>query len=210
MTSAPPVSSSAPRAFLGDIASRVIPCRGETRSGDVAVVRHDGDWTLFAVIDALGHGPNAADVADRAAHHLEHVPFAGRDVGEVVHELGEALRGTRGAAGLLCLWHGPSQELTGCGVGNVELRAVGTRVPALLSPGVLGAPIRRLHPFGAVLRAPTTLFVCSDGVSSRLALADLVAAHPDAAALCAAALAIGRKQQDDATVLVARFQERRS
>lgn len=206
--SAPPASSSGPRTFLGEVAFRVIPCRGETRSGDAALVRREGDWALFAVIDALGHGPKAADVADQAIAHLEATTFVDREISALVGELGDALRGSRGAAGLVCLWHGPTHRLTGCGVGNVELRAVGTRVSAPLSPGVLGAPIRRLHAFEATLQTPTTLFVCSDGVSSKLSLGELAAAHLDAAALCDATLAVGRKEHDDATVLVARFQDR--
>lgn len=205
IASAPP---AAPRACLIDAAFRIVPCRGESRSGDAALVRRDGDWALFAVVDALGHGAKAADVADLAIVHLDQVRFAEREVGEIVAGLGDALRGTRGAAGLVCLWHAPTQRLSGCGVGNVELRAVGTRVSAPLSPGVLGAPIRRLQRFEATLHAPTTIFLCSDGVSSRISLQEIVVPGLDAVGLCDSALAVGRKEHDDAAVLVARFQDR--
>jgi hypothetical protein len=37
----------------------VRPCDGETLSGDVVFVQPQGDGVFAAVIDALGHGPDA-------------------------------------------------------------------------------------------------------------------------------------------------------
>lgn len=191
---------------LAEIAHRVLACRGETRSGDGAYVRREGEHTLFAVIDSLGHGEKAAAATDLALAYLQAVAFVKRDVGDLVRELGDALRGSRGAAALVCIWDGAT--LSCCGVGNVELRSVGARVSVQLTPGVLGSPLRKLHTFAARIDAETTVFLHSDGISSRIPFAALAAATPDSLGLCDAALAAGRREHDDATVLVARFKER--
>ena len=41
----------------------VRPCDGETLSGDAVVVHADDDGVFVAVIDALGHGPDAHELA---------------------------------------------------------------------------------------------------------------------------------------------------
>jgi phosphoserine phosphatase RsbX len=149
------------------IGAHTEPAVGQTRSGDTYVVREAGDVTLVAVIDVLGHGPHAADVADRAQEHLGSVELT-LDAGRVMQSLHQALRGTRGAAAMLCLLQGTS--LSGCGVGNVELRAQGSQVPIFLNPGIIGQNVRQMRVFGAELRVGSRLILFSDGISSRLDL----------------------------------------
>ena len=42
------------------------PCVGETLSGDTAVVRETDDVVFVALIDVLGHGPEAYETARQA------------------------------------------------------------------------------------------------------------------------------------------------
>jgi negative regulator of sigma-B (phosphoserine phosphatase) len=181
------------------IAHRTVPHRNETQNGDAVVVRVDpsGKNAMVAVIDGLGHGPHAAEVAARAVEHLEAgaLDRAAIDVMEGLHAV---LRGTRGAAATVCVVEGHS--LTACGVGNVSLRTRGTNVPFVLSPGILGARVRSLRPVACELRGGDRLVLHSDGVGSGFSLETL--GHLDADGACASIFEAFRKPTDDATVLV--------
>ncbi len=177
---------------------RSVPREGERECGDIAVVRASGELTLIAVIDALGHGPLAAAAAKLAADHLDAAPLD-RGILPLVEALHAALRGSRGAAGMIVLLAADGR-LQGCGVGNVELRSVGSRVPSVLTPGVLGASINRLRSFEARVAAGSRLVIFSDGLSSRMELDRVRGLAPGAA--CDALMAQYRRSHDDSTVLI--------
>ena len=181
------------------IAHRTIPHRDETRNGDAAFVRvsESGAKAMVAIIDGLGHGPHAAEVADRAVEHLGGASMD-RTAMDIIAGLHAVLRGTRGAAATLCVV--TETALTACGVGNVALRTRGTNVPFVLSPGVLGSHIRTLRPVQCALRKGDRLVLHSDGVGSGFSLDALD--HLDAEAACASIFQGFRKPTDDATVLV--------
>jgi negative regulator of sigma-B (phosphoserine phosphatase) len=177
---------------------RCVPREGEQQCGDIAVVRASAELTLIAVIDALGHGPHAAATAKIAADHLE---AAALDCGihRLVEGLHAALRGSRGAAAMIVLLRSDGR-LEGCGVGNVELRCIGSRVPSVLTPGVLGASITRLRAFNAYVASGDRLVMFSDGLSSRMDLDRVRALTPGDA--CDALMTQYRRAHDDSTVLV--------
>lgn len=167
-------------------------------SGDTVVVRNDGKSLIFAVVDALGHGPAAAVVAERARDVLLTAdPDA--DALTLLTALHEGLSQTRGAAALVCVVREASIE--GCGVGNVEMRTLGSPVPVVLSPGILGAKVRKFRPFVHRLTAPTRVIVFTDGISPRFSSAELRTLSPQTA--CERLFAGHRKMHDDASVLVA-------
>jgi negative regulator of sigma-B (phosphoserine phosphatase) len=178
-----------------------LPRDGEAESGDVALVRREEETTLLAVVDALGHGARAATAAGIAAAYLGDAPLE-RGIVSLVEGLHERLRGTRGAAAMILLV--ARGRLEGCGVGNVEARGVGTRVPTVLTPGVLGAQMTRLKVFDAELSARGRIVVFSDGISSRVGLDDVAALG--AADACRALMDRYRRPADDATVLVTDFE----
>jgi len=179
------------------IAHRSLPASGEIRSGDAVVIRHHGDMTLVAVIDVLGHGPTAAEVADQAVHHLEQSPL-GTAI-EVIEGLHGALRGTRGAAAAICVMR--DDQLRGCSVGNVEVRVLGSPVAVLSTPGILGQRHHRLREFVGRLVTGDRLVCFSDGISSRTPFAELRGLRRDE--LCAVLMQQYRRSHDDATVVVA-------
>lgn len=59
------------------IAHRSLPKEGERANGDAAVLRQDGERTLLAVIDGLGHGELAALATARAVAFLREWSLAG-------------------------------------------------------------------------------------------------------------------------------------
>jgi negative regulator of sigma-B (phosphoserine phosphatase) len=174
------------------------PKLGESMNGDAVVTRGSASRNLVAVVDALGHGPTAAEVARRACEHLEAVPLAA-DVRAIVEGLHRELRGTRGAAAMVCVvdegW------IEGCGVGNVDLRVQGARIPVMLSPGVLGGQVRSFRVFRGELHAGSRLALFSDGISSRFTLEHVRALAPaDAVSRIVTQHAY---THDDATLLIA-------
>lgn len=180
------------------IAWQVLPREGELACGDAVQIAEHAGVRRIAVVDALGHGPAAAEVAHLAVRHLEAAPLD-LAVEEVVRGLHDALRGTRGAAATICRIEGARIE--GCGVGNVEVRSVGSPVPIVLTGGIVGVRLPRPRIFGATLAQKTRLVLFSDGISSRVPISSLSSLDPDAA--CRAILGEWRKAHDDASVVVA-------
>jgi negative regulator of sigma-B (phosphoserine phosphatase) len=174
---------------------------GEGACGDIAVVRTDGARTLLAVIDALGHGKNAEEVAIAARDWLV---GAALDAGveELVRGLHGELRGTRGACGLVCIVDETSIE--GCSVGNVEMRWSKSRPAFVLTPGVLGHRIERPRIFRMQPSSAERVVLFTDGISARFDLRQL--GSLSTAEACRAIFTHHRRPHDDATVLVADFE----
>lgn len=181
------------------VAHRLEACRGETAIGDAVVVELDPENNrgVFAVIDGLGHGPNAARAAETAVDALLANKHE-RDVLKVMMAMHEALRGTRGAAATVCLVE--DDRLSCCGVGNVALRSHGADVPFVLSPGILGANVRRFRTIEAKLIPQQRIVLHSDGIASDLSLASL--SHLDPVETCDSIFRTHRKSNDDGAVLV--------
>jgi negative regulator of sigma-B (phosphoserine phosphatase) len=175
-----------------------VPKVGETQNGDAVVVREDGPHQLIAVIDALGHGPGAALAAQVAVEELALCPLD-KGVLTVIERIHVKLHGTRGAAAMVCLFNG--ERLEGCSVGNVELRSRGTRVPVMLTPGILGARVRAYRVFESLLVPADRIVIFSDGISSHMVVDETQRLPPREA--CQAIMDRYRRSHDDATVLVA-------
>lgn len=180
------------------VAHQSRPKPGEVRNGDMALVRQDGPHTLLAVVDALGHGFAAAEVAATAAGCLERAPL-GAGVEPLVEAVHAALRHGRGAAIMVGLFDGTTLQCGG--VGNVELRTRGTRVPVIPTPGILGQAMRSLRTASAALVPGDRIVLFSDGLSFRLDLEVARKLPPHEA--CLLLMERYARPSDDATVLVA-------
>jgi negative regulator of sigma-B (phosphoserine phosphatase) len=174
-----------------------LPKQGETASGDAALFRRDGDAALFAVVDALGHGVHAAEVAQAGMQFLQEAPIPKGAIA-LMEGLHRRLQGTRGAAAMVCTWM--SGRLEGCGVGNVELSALNVKIPIMLTHGIVGARIRALRGFHGAAGAGCRFVLYSDGISTAIAREDL-RTLPRAAA-CRAMMEKHRKPHDDATIMI--------
>lgn len=180
------------------IAWLTAPRVGEFVSGDAVLVRHieaTSKAVLVGVIDALGHGPKAAVVADSSVDYLAHNSHSG--VSGYIAGLHENLQGTRGAAALLLLVSATTLEF--CSVGNIELRSNVAKLPFVLTPGVVGVRLRQ--PKVAAVPAIAERFVAySDGISGRFDLRTLQGRSPSE--LASHIFATHRRSHDDATVVV--------
>jgi anti-sigma regulatory factor (Ser/Thr protein kinase) len=153
-----------------EVGTYVRPCIGETLSGDAALMQPGSDGVFVAVIDALGHGPHAHQVASRLNKALSEwlqrtdTPRPASAL-SVLHE---AARGTRGAVAAVAWLDVQTLEGSVAGVGNVRCRLVGSVARSIVfAEGVLGSRMRPPVSTPLALRAGDVLLLFSDGVKSR-------------------------------------------
>lgn len=190
------------------------PYPGETRSGDAVFVRTLRSPPRFfsVVLDALGHGPAAAAVADRAVAMLRAMPDPGTvTVEQIIQRLDATLNGTRGAAGLVCTLElgaaGP--RFRGAGVGNVELLVFGTKVATLATDGILGRKTRRLRVFEETLSAGDRFICFTDGILRDAVHRTVQPRQGSPRDVASRLVEEGARASDDATVLVCDLVEER-
>lgn len=182
-----------------NVAHVSLPMLGELANGDRALWRADeAQRWLFGVVDGLGHGPVAAEAARAAVECLEAVSLD-TPLLDIMQRLHGSLSGTRGAAASVCIARGGEIEV--CAVGNVEVRSAELRLPLVFSAGILGSRVTKFHVCRAKLLPRSRLVLFSDGISSRTPVEDVRTLSPLDA--CNAIMKKYRRNQDDATVLVA-------
>lgn len=195
-------AAAAPPPSVGAVC---VARQGEPISGDGWTVERRGGRTLALVADGLGHGPDAA-VASRAAIRALRAARADEPAA-LLHEIHEALRGTRGAAVSLALVDADAGELRFAGLGNVAGFVVeDDHATGLASTyGTAGAEWRKPIEQRLPLPKGALLLLASDGVRPKWQLADYPGLARRDPALVAGVLyrdfAVGR---DDATVVALR------
>jgi hypothetical protein len=189
-------------AIIVDGATR--PCLGETENGDAWQVDWRDGACRIAVIDALGHGPGAAEVADQA--RLALLATHSLAPSESLGACHRALVGGRGAAISIVHISPDRDQLLFAGIGNVEAILWTAERERVLSPdrGIVGAASRTLHPIEVPLGERWLLIVYTDGISARFRTSDLFGTPgPDPGALAASLLDQWARPRDDATIVVA-------
>jgi phosphoserine phosphatase RsbX len=184
------------------------PRVGEVQCGDGVLVRELGaNATLISVIDALGHGPKAAEISEASIKYLSAVE-AGSNVMTIVQGLHDALKESRGAAALVMLLKSDTAALEICSVGNIELRSTNTKLPYVLTPGVLGVRLRSPKLCSAKITPTGERFLLyTDGISGRFDLRPFRTHSPND--LATYIFANHRHPHDDATVVVIDVSEKK-
>lgn len=186
------VSSPAPREMVCGDAWRVLE-----REGEIALL----------VADGLGHGPLAAEAADRAADVFDAGAF--EPAADFFDRAHRALAGGRGAA--VAAARVSKTRVHYAGVGNIA----GSVVTASHSRGMfshngtVGVQMRKTQPIDYEWPDRALLIMHSDGVSSRWSLdayEGLFGHHP--AVVAAVLLRDFGRGRDDATVVVVRSSRR--
>ena len=180
------------------------PLNGQLETGDKYIVAAIPHGMLVAVVDALGHGKDAAAAAELAIATLrEH---AHEPVVALLRRCDAELRRTRGAVMSLAAFNAQATTMTWCGVGNVEgvlLSAGAPRQSIVLRGGVVGYRLPPLNATALAVRPGDTLILATDGVRSGFAEAVSPTASPQD--LADRILTGFARDSDDALVLVARF-----
>jgi anti-sigma regulatory factor (Ser/Thr protein kinase) len=181
-----------------------LPLPREEVSGDAWAIEPRPAGARVAVVDGLGHGPDAHQAALRALAALSGERGTAAQAVETCHH---ALRSTRGAAVAVAEVDVAGRAVRFAGVGNVTgaVIADGRRHNMVSVNGTAGQGTVRLREFAYVWEPGAVLVMASDGLGTRWSLADypgLVARHP---ALVAGVLYRDHgRGRDDVTVVVVR------
>jgi hypothetical protein len=192
------------------VATRTL--EGESESGDRHLVRPLPGGMLLAAVDGIGHGREAALAAQLAIEIVDE--HAGEPLARLLGRCHERLRPTRGVVMGLAAFDAAGARLTWLGVGNVEgvlqrsdPRGGQRRERLLQRPGVVGGRMPPLQEAIIPVAGGDVLIFITDGVDSRFDEGFDPYAGPQR--LAERILQRHAKGTDDATVLVARFGERR-
>lgn len=193
------------RTLEWGVASRALP--GETSSGDQSLVRNVGSTVLVGVIDALGHGRDAAATAARALDSIER--FAHEPLPSIVTRVHADLVGTRGVVLSLASFRPAERSMVWVGVGNVDgmlfFADAGTGPPhasLVTRAGIVGLELPRTTPWVLPLHQGDTLVLSTDGVRPGFPVNATVDSPQDVADQI---LSRNARATDDALVLVVRY-----
>ncbi|MDD5225112.1 MAG: SpoIIE family protein phosphatase [bacterium] len=151
-----------------DLSVLSFPARYQDQNGDGYLIKHfPPGKVLLAVIDALGHGPDAHAVAETAREYLNANYW--HPVDKLLAGCHRRLEGSRGAALVLIQLDLVRKTLSYSGVGNVEVRLYRTREKRCLvpKPGIVGyhqIPIKKVE---IPLDPGSIIVIFSDGISAR-------------------------------------------
>ncbi|MBF0573045.1 MAG: SpoIIE family protein phosphatase [Desulfamplus sp.] len=139
--------------------------------GDTGVVVVSDNQCFLALLDVLGHGREAHEVALVAENYLlKNYSFK---VTEIMSGLHERLKGTRGAVAALCSINIDNGELYYSGIGNINTRVHGYQTLQLMpQDGIIGYMINSPKERQFKLCYGDTLILTSDGVKEHINFAD--------------------------------------
>ncbi|MER6856300.1 ATP-binding SpoIIE family protein phosphatase [Streptomyces pilosus] len=189
------------------------PISGEQMCGDTWAVRAAGDHgpgaLLLMMCDGLGHGPLAARAAERAAGAFR--DSARTSPVDVLQEVHQQLRGTRGAAVAVALIDVAARRVRLSGSGNVTSVVVTADarhgLPSM--PGIVGVQMGRPRVFESDFPPGACLVMHTDGLSDRWRPADFPGLFAqDPVVTAAQILNQAAVRRDDAGVVVASHGQR--
>ncbi|MCA1591824.1 MAG: ATP-binding protein [Acidobacteria bacterium] len=181
------------------------PYKGEDANGDAYFVREHKGSTLYAVIDGLGHGRGAREASDAAVATFEQ--WAGEPLDELLWAVHDALRATRGAVIGAVVVDRMREIFNYAGVGNVEVRVLGSSEPTRPIPtnGTFGARVSNIRVWPHRWAEGVRLVMASDGLSASWDIASYPGlSTKDPQLLAGILLRDYGRDSDDATILVAR------
>lgn len=189
------------------VAQRALP--GEEVSGDLSLVQPHENGALLAVVDGVGHGPEATQAATIALEQLRRHPQ--QSVHSLFSRCHAALNQTRGAVMTLASYHAIDRTITWCGIGNVEGLLFRAGLPAgaapteraLLRGGLLGEQLPLFYASVVPVHEDDLLILASDGLRVDFELDVPFRLPPQR--IADHILTKHFKGNDDALVLVARF-----
>lgn len=183
-----------------------IPAPYETQCGDCWKLINDPGRFSVLVADGLGHGPAAAEAAEKAANAFE---VNSRSApGTLLQTAHGALCGTRGAAVAIACCDTQQSTLKYAGVGNISgtLISSADRRGLTSHNGIVGVQIRKVQEFDYAGGDRAILVMHSDGLQSRWTFDNypgLTLRHPGI--MAGILYRDFERGRDDATVVVVRW-----
>lgn len=141
------------------------PRVGHMLAGDLVFFEMDELTIKIAIIDGVGHGVRAHEVAVLASKQLSN--YFESDLVATLERLNTALSGTIGAAVGLCLIDKAKSEMSYCGVGNTAVVKMGQEDTRFVSQdGALGLYMRTPTIYSSELERGDVLIFHTDGIST--------------------------------------------
>lgn len=149
-----------------DIGLVILPMPGEERSGDTGIAKEGTNMLSVVLVDVLGHGDEAAELANQVHHSLSvnnyHPPLA------AIEHLHHQFRGSRGMVVSCACIHADTGMLEYCGIGNISARVFGPRPHQFVNrDGVVGYRMVSPKTHRHELKAGDVFVMHSDGITSR-------------------------------------------
>jgi negative regulator of sigma-B (phosphoserine phosphatase) len=139
----------------------------EDECGDTGVITEFDGRCFLALVDALGHGREAHDVALMAQAYLEQ--HCREEPVDVMQGLHACLKGTRGAVAAICRLDTETGELIYVGMGNIIVRVLGPRAFRFVSrDGIVGYMMSTVRGQTSKLVVGDVLVMHSDGIREHL------------------------------------------
>jgi serine phosphatase RsbU (regulator of sigma subunit) len=185
----------------------VKPRTGHMQAGDLVFFEEDELTVKLAIIDGVGHGGPAHEVAVMASKQLSN--YFDSDLVETLKRLNTKLTGTVGAAVGLCLIDKAKAEMSYCGVGNTVARKMAQEDTHFVSiDGTIGLYMRTPKVFKSELERGDVLVFHTDGISAQYNRRDFPRLTIDRARTVAESL-LGRfsKAHDDAGCAVLKIKQ---
>lgn len=184
--------------------------QGEELSGDYYWVCRVVDRVLIAVLDGIGHGPEAAEASHMAVSILE--AHADESIISLFLLCHKELRSTRGVVMSLAVLDAPSSSMTWLGVGNVGGRLIRADKTLLHSEeelltysGIIGHQLPPMLIYNVLpIFKGDVLILTTDGISREFS--ESVYIGRSAYQIANDILANYNKDTDDALVMVAKYQ----
>ncbi len=183
-----------------------IPISGERECGDQWQVQVAGERTRIALVDGLGHGPDAAQAALAAIRVIEQTGQSAPAM--VLERTHQAIAASRGAAMAVCdIEPAGAKPVIFCGTGNIAGVVIGREGQRSMISlyGIVGHQQRKTQEFSYPWSADSLLVMHSDGLQTRWSLdpyPGLRSRHPGV--IAAILMRDFSRNRDDLCIVVAK------
>ncbi|MEZ0601630.1 ATP-binding SpoIIE family protein phosphatase [Paraburkholderia sp. IW21] len=150
------------------IGAKSTPKPGQAVCGDAWGVRQIGTHLWIALLDGLGHGPLAAEAANRAVSIFLLAELSDKPA-DVLRRVHQGIKTTRGAVMAVALFDTDKRMMSFAGVGNiVGIVSSGSETEHLISTdGTVGYNMRTVRPSDVAWSKGSVFIATTDGLSTR-------------------------------------------
>jgi len=182
------------------------PLLSDVECGDTAVVKRIDDRLFLGMVDVLGHGREAYEVAEACKRFLE--DHCDEPLVKLLQDLHQHIKSSRGAVAGLSVLETESDTLKFVGIGNITARTLGAKPGRLISrSGVVGYMMPTPREESLTLSDGDILLIYSDGVKSHFEIEDWPQMRTSSAATLAHDIInLFGKDTDDAACIALRYE----
>ncbi len=175
----------------------------QQHNGDNYFLQYFDDKAFMAVIDGIGHGPEAEKASQEAYNCF--IDNYKKPLTSIINELHTRLKRTRGAAISMALIDDQAEKMQYAGIGNVTTRVFRSEEPVhpVNYNGIVGSNIRTFKVFTYPWKIGNVIIMSSDGISEKYDLDQypgLINKHP--VVIADVIFRDFSRGHDDATIIV--------